>query len=64
MQQNNVVNDAVAENTVKNADPYALAQNPIFRNLQHKLIERTDERDRLRFVHQTFLPTHTLTVHY
>ena len=44
------------DDAVKNADIWELAQNPVFRHLQQKLNERTDERDRLRYAYQKPLP--------
>ena len=48
MPQNNTIDDAV-----KNADAWELAQNPVYRNLQQKLIERTFERDLFLCVHHS-----------
>ena len=53
MLQDNSVNSAV-----ENADDWALARNPVYRNLQQKLIERTAERDVLRYVHGSSVLTH------
>ena len=48
MPQDDTVNSAI-----ENADNWALARNPVYRNLQQKLIERTTERDVLRYVHSS-----------
>lgn len=48
MEQNNAQNGSVVvvvDDAVKNADVWELSQNPVYRNLQQKLIERTVERD-------------------
>ena len=40
------------DNVIKNANSYELAQNHIHHNLQHKLNERTAERDAFRYACQ------------
>ena len=37
------------DNAVENADVWALARNPVYRRMQQRLIERTAERDVLRY---------------
>lgn len=65
MPQNDAQNDAV-DHAVENADVWALARNPVYRNIQQKLIERTAERDVLRYVHNasvTVVCIHTRGLH-
>lgn len=49
---NTVENTGVAEraNAIETADTFELARNPIYVNLQHKLIENTDSLERMRCV--------------
>lgn len=50
--------DAV-DKAVKEADAWALARNPVYRNMQQKLIERTAERDVMRYVRDvSIIATH------
>lgn len=55
MPQNNRVDSNHVDNTVENADAWELARNPVYRNMQQKLNERTAERDVLRYAHHTHL---------
>lgn len=50
------------DNAVKNANNWELAHNPVYRDLQQQLIERTAERDAFRYAHRTPLALIFLTL--